>query len=248
MAHKKHCSSFALGDVLHLADGFLLELGIADGEDFVHDEDLGIEVGRHGEAQTDHHTRTITFHRGVDIAFATGEVDNLIQFGLDLAFGHAQDGAIHEDILPARHLRVKARTDFQEGTNTAMGTDSAGSRTGDAGEEFQEGRFASTVLADDADDIALLDIEGDIAERPDVLGVALAGAVVGLADLEIRVLFAEDVGDPEAADIVAQGLGRDQAEAVLLGYVVKFYCCTHSFINFLFSFVNQKRGSTTLCV
>jgi hypothetical protein len=47
---------------------------------------------------------------------------------------------------------------------------------------------------------------------------------------------------------VGQGLGGHQAEAVLLGYVVKFYCCTHSFINFLFSFVNQKRGSTTQCV
>ena len=35
-------------------------------------------------------------------------------------------------------------------------------------------------------------------------------------------------------------------EAVLLGYVVKFYCCiTHCCI-FFFLFVNQKRGSTIL--
>ena len=54
-----------------------------------------------------------------------------------------------------------------------MGTDSAGGRTGDAAQEFQEGRFAGTVLADDTYDVALLDLEVDIAERPDVLGVIL---------------------------------------------------------------------------
>ena len=97
---------------------------------------------------------------------------------------------------------MEAGADFEEGTNTAMSTDSAGRRTGDAAQEFQEGRFAGAVLADDADYIALLDLEVDIAERPYVLGVALRGTVVSLADLEIRVLFAEDVGDPEAADIM----------------------------------------------
>lgn len=56
------------------------------------------------------------------------------------------------------------------------------------------------------------------------------------ADLEVGVLLAEDVGDPEAADIVAQGLGRDQTEAVLFGYVVEFYCCTHSLKIFCFYF------------
>ena len=115
-----------------------------------------------------------------------------------------------------------------------MGTDSAGRRAGDAGKELEQSGFAGTVLADDANDVALLDLEIDVAQRPDVLGVALGGTVVGLADLEIWVLFAEDVGNPEAADIVAEGLGGDQAEAVLLGYVVKFYCCTHCCIYFYF--------------
>ena len=125
---------------------------------------------------------------------------------------------------------MKTRADFQQGANTTVGTDSAGSRTGYSGKEFQEGRFAGTVLTDDADDVALLDLEVDVAERPDVVGVAFGGTIVGLADLEVGVLFAEDVGDPEAADVVAQGLGGYQAEAVLLGYVVKFYCCTHIFV------------------
>ena len=122
-----------------------------------------------------------------------------------------------------------------------MGTDGTGGWACDAAQEFQEGRFAGTVLANDAYDVALLDLEVDIAERPDVVRGALGGTVVGLADLEIRILFAEDVGDPEAADIVAEGLGGDQAEAVLLGYVVEFYCCTHYCIFFCFYFYVTKK-------
>ena len=235
MTHEEDGAALALGDVFHLADGFLLELGIADGEDLVHYEDLGLQESRDGEAETDGHTRTITLDWGIDISLAAAEVDDLIQFGLDLAAGHAEDGAVHEDILPPGHLAMEAGADLEEGADTSVGTDSAGRRACDAGKELQEGRFSGAVLADDANDVALLDLEVDIAQRPDVLGVALGGTVVGLADLEIWVLFAEDVGDPEAADVVAQGLSGDQAQAVLLGDVFKFNCCTHIFVLY-FSF------------
>ena len=50
----------------------------------------------------------IALNRGVDIPFAAAEVNDLIQFGLYLRAGHAEDGAVHEDILPSRHLAMKA--------------------------------------------------------------------------------------------------------------------------------------------
>ena len=241
MTHEEDGAAFALGDVFHLANGFLLELGVTYGEDFVHDEDLGVEESSYGEAQADRHSGGVTFDRGVNIPFAAAEVNDLIELGLDLGAAHAQDGAVHEDILTPRHLAMEACANFQERTNTTMGADSAGGGTGDAGEEFQEGRFAGTVLTDDADDVALLDLEVDVAERPDVVRITFGGTVVGLADLEIRVLFMENIGYPEAADIVAEGLGGHQAEAVLLGYVVEFYCCTHYCIFFCFYFYVTKK-------
>ena len=241
MTDKEDGSTLPLGDVFHLADGFLLELGIADGEDFVYDEDLGFEESRYGEAQTDSHTGGVTLHRSVDIAFTAGEIDDLVQLGLDLITGHAEDGAVHEDILTAGHLAMETCADLEEGTNSTMGSNRAGRRTGDAAQQFQKGRFAGAVLADDTNDVALLDLEVDVAERPDVVRGALRGTIVGLADLEIRVLLAEDVGDPEAADIVGQGLGGDQAEAVLLGYVVKFYCCTHIFVLKFYVFKSKEK-------
>ena len=207
MTNEEDCSALALGDVFHLTYRFLLELGIADGEDFVHDEDLGFEEGCYGEAQTDSHTRAIALNRGVDISLTTGEVNDLIQLGLDLCAAHAQDSSVHEDILPSRHLAMEAGADFEQGADTAMGTNSASGRTCDAGEEFEEGGFTGTVLTDDADDVALFDLEVDVAEGPDVLGGALRGTVVGLADLEVRVFLAEDVGNPKSSYVMRQSLG-----------------------------------------
>ena len=104
----------------------------------------------------------------------------------------------------------------------------------DVAEELQQGALAGTVLADDADDVALLDLEVDVAEGPDVFGGAFGGTVVGLADLEIRILLAEDVGDPETADVVAQGLGGYQTKSVLFAHMTEFNRCTHIFVLVLF--------------
>ena len=41
--------------------------------------------------------------------------------------------------------------------------------------------------------------------------------------LEVGVLLAEDVGDPEATDVVGQGLGTHQSEAILFTYMLKLY-------------------------
>ena len=202
MTNEEDCSALALGNVFHLTYRFLLELGVAYGKDFVHDKDLGFEEGSYGETKADSHTGGITFDWGVNISLAAGEIDDLVQLGLDLGAAHAQDSSVHEDILPAGHLAMEACADFEEGANTTMGTDSAGGGAGDAGEEFKKCRFAGTVLADDTDDIALLDLEVDIAKRPDVVRVTLRGTVVGLADFEIRVLFAEDVGDPKSSYVM----------------------------------------------
>ena len=111
-----------MGDIFHLTYRFLLELGIADGDDFVYDENLGFEESSYGEAQTDSHTATITFDRGIDISLAAGEIDDLIQFGLDLITRHAEDGAVHEDILTAGHLAMEAGADFKQRAYTAMGS------------------------------------------------------------------------------------------------------------------------------
>ena len=100
---------------------------------------------------------------------------------------------------------METRTDLQEASDTAPSADTSHGRASDLTEELQERRFASAVLADDADDVALLDLEVDIAERPDIVGVGLRGAVVDRADLQVGVLAAEDGGLPPAVEVMADG-------------------------------------------
>ena len=73
---------------------------------------------------------------------------------------------------------------------------------GNPGKKFQQRTLPRSILSNYPHNITLLDLEVDVAERPDVFGIAFGCPVVGLADLEIRILLAEDIGNPEAADVV----------------------------------------------
>ena len=46
---------------------------------------------------------------------------------------------------------------------------------------------------------------------------------LSIANLQIRILLAEDVRYPKAADIMAQGLGTHQPKTVLLAHMLKLY-------------------------
>ena len=49
MRDKEDSAAFSPGDLVHLAEAFLLELGVADGEDLVDHKDVRLHVSRHGE-------------------------------------------------------------------------------------------------------------------------------------------------------------------------------------------------------
>ena len=69
MTHEEDRAPLPARDVLHLADGFLLELGIADGQNLIYNQNLGLQMGCNGKAKANGHTRGIALDRGVDIAF-----------------------------------------------------------------------------------------------------------------------------------------------------------------------------------
>ena len=55
--------------------------------------------------------------------------------------------------------------------DAAVQVDLAGGGLGDAAEDFEQRAFARAVAADDADDVAPLDVEADVLERPKGFGV-----------------------------------------------------------------------------
>ena len=139
VAYEQDGASLAAADVLHLADGFFLEFGIADGQDFVDDQYFRVEEGSYGKTKSDGHARAVSFDGGVDISFTAAEVDNLVQFAGNFGFGHAKDGAVEEDVFASGHLLVESRSHFEQGADTASGTDGACGGTGDFGEYLEQG-------------------------------------------------------------------------------------------------------------
>lgn len=116
---------------------------------------------------------------------------------------HAHDAAVHVDVLASGHLGVEAGAYLKEGGYTSAVADVACAGGGDVAEEFQEGALSGSVLAYDAYHVALLYLERDVLQCPDVVGVSFGGAVVDFAYLEVGVFFAEDAGLPPAIEVVA---------------------------------------------
>ena len=65
------------------------------------------------------------------LAYCELLIDDVLDLGVDLTLGHAEDRAVHIDILASRQLPVKAGPDLKHGSNAAVQTDHAGSRRGD---------------------------------------------------------------------------------------------------------------------
>ena len=99
MAHEQNRPPL-LGHVAHLAQALALELSIANRQHFIYHQNLGFEVRRHGESQAQVHTARVTLHRGIDEGADLREVNDLIEFSLDLAAVHPQDRPVQVYILP----------------------------------------------------------------------------------------------------------------------------------------------------
>ena len=60
--------------LVHLAHAALPEIDVADGQGFIHQQDLRVHVDRHGECQADHHAARIGLDRLIDEVADLGEI------------------------------------------------------------------------------------------------------------------------------------------------------------------------------
>ena len=173
MADKEHRAS-AFGNLVHLAKAFLLEINIPYREHFVNDQDLRLQMSGYRKRQAHVHPARIPLHRRVEKLLHLGEGDDLVEAVGDFGAFHAEDGAVEEDVFAAGELGVEAGADFEEAADAAVELDFAGGRFRNLGEDLEQGAFAGAVAADDADDFAFLNVEGDVSKCPEELGSAAA--------------------------------------------------------------------------
>src|SRR5690606_8887345 len=115
----------------------------------------------------------VAFDRGVEKLFDAGEVDDLVELAVHFCAGHAEDGAVEVDVLAAAEFGVKSGADLEQAGDAAAEDGASGSGFGDTAEELEEGALAGAVAADDAEDFAFVDGEGNIAQGPEVALVLL---------------------------------------------------------------------------
>src|SRR5258707_5943061 len=94
--------------VAHFAQAFLLEVDVADGEHFVYQKNLRLEVGGNAEGEADIHTRGVMFDRSVDEFLDFGEGYDFVELAVDLSLAHAQDRAAEVSILATGEFTMKA--------------------------------------------------------------------------------------------------------------------------------------------
>ena len=150
----------------HLAQALLLKSDVADGEHFVDQQESPVQMGSDGKSEADVHAAGIMLHRCVDELFELGKSDDFVEFARDFALAHAENRAAEKSVLAARQFGVEAGADFEQATNASVNLRPSGGGFCNARKDFQQGSLTGTIAANEAEDFALADFEGDIFQSP----------------------------------------------------------------------------------
>ena len=156
---------------LHRLDAALLEIGVADREDLVEQQDVGIEVRRDGEAQPHVHARRVVLDRHVDEVGEPGILDDRIVDALDLRPRQPVDRGVEKQVLASGELRMEAdaELDHRRDPGVARDQQAAAGRPVNRGDALQERALARAVAPDQANRFAPSDPQRDILQRPELL-------------------------------------------------------------------------------
>ena len=164
-------------------------------------------MGRHGKGQAKLHPTRVALDGGIDETLNFGEGHDFIELSIDLGPFHPEDGAVQVDVLAAGQLGMEACSDLEKGAHPAVDASFALGRLGDARQDLQERALPGAVLPDDPQHISLVDVEIDVAQRPDGIAPIGLGAI------------------PQAAESSSNGVtqgaiaGRHTADSVLFAQI-----------------------------
>jgi len=79
--------------VPHLSQALPLKSRVAHRENLVHQQDLRLQMRRHGEGKPQVHARGVTLDRGIQESLNFGKRHNLVELADDLPPAHAENGS-----------------------------------------------------------------------------------------------------------------------------------------------------------
>src|SRR5688500_6043646 len=157
-----------LVQVTHPPEGAISEMNVADRKNLVHNQYLGVEMRRHRKCEPYEHAARVAFYRRVDELLQLGELHNGVELSLDLRAIHAEDRAVQKNVLASRELGMKSCSDFEETGDTATEVGISFGWRGDARKNLQQRTLPCSVAADNSHDVARLNVEAHVSQRPEL--------------------------------------------------------------------------------
>ena len=141
-------------ELLHPRVALQLKPLVAHGERLVHEQDVGLRVGRDREGETRRHARRVGADGSVDELLELRPLDDPRSPALHLRAREAQKRALEHDVLAARQFAVKSEAELEERRGAADHDHAAGARRHDARDQPQERALSGAVAPDDAHALA----------------------------------------------------------------------------------------------
>jgi hypothetical protein len=151
--------------VLHPLLRLVRELGVAHRQPLVHQQYVGLDAGRDRERQPHQHAGGVGAHRHVDVLAQAAELADLGRESVDLLLAHAHHQAAQHDVLDASGIRLDAKRRVDQAGHGALAHEFARGGLVHPGKGAQQRRLARSVVANQAEAIATLELECDVAER-----------------------------------------------------------------------------------
>src|SRR5208283_732474 len=148
-------------------EAFFLEVDVANGEDFIHQENLRLEVGGNGKGQAHIHAAGIMFYGRINEFFQLRESHVFIELARYFALAHSLNRAAQVGILSAGEFRVEPGADFEQAPDTPVNFRPARRGLRDARKNLEQSGLAGAVPADEAKNFALANLQGNILEGPE---------------------------------------------------------------------------------
>ncbi len=159
---------------LEALEGPGLEALVTDRHDLVDDHDVGTTPGRDGEPQARDHARRIAADRDVEEVAQLRPLGDLGRVAAHVPRIVAEDRPVQHEVLEAGQVGVEAGAQLDHRGDPSADDDPAGGRREDSRDDLHQRALACTVGPDHSEDLPGIQMEGDIAKRPEVLVLDLA--------------------------------------------------------------------------
>ena len=163
------------GDVRHVeqlrawAHGALRELGVADAEDLVEQQNLGVDIGGDRKREAQQHATRVILHGNVARVGQAGEFEDALGFAAHIPRAEPEKRAREQNVLRRRQFDVEAGAEFQQRRHAASNGHLASRRSVDAEHQLEQRALPGAVAAEDADTLAVADPKRQVAIQPGVL-------------------------------------------------------------------------------